>query len=396
MRGLKGRVALFGWELGANLGHLIPMIPLMQGLSKLGMRIVLVACDLSLAPIVRAAVPATILQAPIWPAQRRLNQQQAAASYSDLLGLVGFADSSRLSTMLLAWDGILDAIQPDLVIADHSPGLILAMRGRQTPVVSIGTCYTMPPLEWPEFPALRLELAPLFPQEKLLASIRHVLISRGAEAPKTITEAFRTQERFVFGIEALDPYSAYRKETLAASPEKAPRLAPAPTEPHVFGYLSSDIPNLDALVQALSRVQAKVTVFLRGDGGPAADFLKMRGHTVLDQPVALSTILPECTLVLSSAGAYTTQAAILAGRPQLLLPTQHEASLNADIITSLGLGIRLDPRGTDVYLAAAIQDAASDPALIQRCADFAKQLGGKPASTVDQLIKRMTSLIQPA
>lgn len=370
------------------------MLPLMQALANLGMRIVLVACDLSHAAIIRAAVPdATIIQAPVWPAQRRLNQQQAAANYSDILGLVGFADVSRLSIMLLAWDGLLDAIQPDLVIADHSPGLLLAMRGRQTPVVALGTGYTMPPLEWPEFPPLRIDLAPLFPQDRLLSSIRQVLISRGAEAPKHLTDAFRSAERFVFGIDVLDPYAAYRKEPLLASPEKQPRLTPPPAEPHVFAYLSSDMTNLDALAQSLSRLQMKVTVFLRGDAGPAAEFLKLRGHTVFDQPLALAEILPSCSLVLSSAGAYTTQAAILAGRPQLLMPAQHEASLNTDAITSHGLGIRLDPRASDADLAVTIQATASDVDLANHCMAFATSLPKRSAVTADDMIKRMTMLI---
>jgi UDP-N-acetylglucosamine:LPS N-acetylglucosamine transferase len=65
---------------------------------------------------------------------------------------------------------------------------------------------------------------------------------------------------------------------------------------------------------------------------------------ISQKPLKLSAILRDCDLVISHAGNGTVAATLLAGIPQLLLPTQLEQMLLSRRVVELGAGMIAEAR----------------------------------------------------
>jgi rhamnosyltransferase subunit B len=372
---------LVAWELGANLGHLMPLRSLMLEARNLSCRIVFAPHDLTNVDLLPASTQISLMQAPVWPATRRAVPPRPPSTYADILGGLGFGRPDRLAVMLRAWDSLVEAVKPDAIIADHSPGLILSMIGKQVPVMAVGSAYTMPPLEKPRLPHLRPELASPYPEEDILHSINAVLRGRGHVPFQSLTETLKTDGRAVFGLAALDPYATSRQEELLLPPEGASPPASPPLTPHLFAYLPGGSSNIDAIVQALSRLDVKITAYVRGDAGPVTSFLEMRGHRVLARPPSLADLLPSVSHVFSSAGAFTCQAALLAGRPHIMMPLQHEAAANARMVEKLGSGIVIRPNAVETALGRAVEAAIADKVMQANAMKNAQQIWKQPQAS---------------
>lgn len=296
------------------------------------------------------------------------------ASYADILAGIGFADPVKLSAMIAAWDALLDLIKPDLVVADHSPALLAALYGTATPVISVGTPFTMPPLSLDRLPPLRADQAPALPEARLLQSLKTALAERGARAPARLVDLFRTDERLVFGLPELDPYRAFRDETILTPPEPLPAFAEAPVKPRLFVYAGSEVPHIEALVQALVEMDVDIVAYLRGDVGPLPHFLKHRGHQVHDTPPPLDEILPTVSHVLSHGGAFTCQAAIAVGRPHMIMSLHNETELNLSMCTQLGVARRLEPSSDAKALRTRLNDFLIETSLMRQARHWALTL----------------------
>ena len=119
---------LFAWELGAGLGHIAPCRALFEILCARGHSVTLVLRDLSRAKSVFGELKIAMLQAPV-----KINlpaiPASFAASYAHILHNVGYEEVAELEGLVDAWRTIYELERPDLVIADHSPTALLALRG---------------------------------------------------------------------------------------------------------------------------------------------------------------------------------------------------------------------------------------------------------------------------
>jgi UDP:flavonoid glycosyltransferase YjiC (YdhE family) len=86
-----------------------------------------------------------------------------------------------------------------------------------------------------------------------------------------------------------------------------------------------------------------VRAYFRGSLGARGDVIKSRGVHVYDTAPALSTVLPEASVVFSHGGTGFTYAALAAGRPHILNPRHFEAHSTARALEELGAGIALHP-----------------------------------------------------
>ena len=153
-----------GWELGAGLGHVQPLLSVAKALAGRGHQPVFAVKNLLEAAPLLGAEPFTVLQAPQWPPRPQGAKPFRASSYADILAIRGFADADELFPLVRAWQALIDLVRPDLIVCDHSPTLCLAAY-RSVPVVMIGTGFTVPPAEHSEFPPLQPSVAPQMPQE---------------------------------------------------------------------------------------------------------------------------------------------------------------------------------------------------------------------------------------
>ena len=371
------KTILFAWELGANLGHAAVLGRFASELAGESVRVVVAGRDSANTEVGFAGVPHLLLPAPAWGLRRHFGPEGGQANYLDVLVFAGFADRTRLSAGIAAWRGILDLVQPDVVVADHSPGLLLALRGYAVPTVAVGTGYTMPPLDWPTFPPLRADRAPIMPEARLSATIADVLAPYGVPAAESLPAWFRTPERIVFSYPELDPYRAFRREDVHRPPEPMEPYSEPPREPRLFVYLGDETPNLDAIIQTLVLMDIPIEAYLRGNVGPLPEFLEVRGHTVHRTPPSLPALLGGVSHVLTAGGSHTAHAALAAGRPQLVLPLHNETELNAGMLRKLGVARELPKTTEPEKIRAAVEAFVTDHALLGNARGWASIVAGR-------------------
>jgi UDP:flavonoid glycosyltransferase YjiC (YdhE family) len=368
---------LFAWELGANLGHIRPMASLARQLEGLGLAPVFAVRDLGYARLGLGDWQVPLLQAPFWPQHRRRGAHDGDGSYQDLLAAIGFADPAKLGPMVEAWRNLIDLVAPAVIIADHSPALIIAARACGIPAIAIGTAYTMPPLDYERMPPMRGDRAPLIPEARMLEAVSKAVPDLPARGGG-LASLLRTDERVVFGLAELDPYGPFRREPLHLPPEPLAPYTEPPDSPSLFAYLGTEHPRLEQLVQALATVRFRVAVYLRGEAGPLAHFLRSRGITAFEEPPALHTLLPTVSHVLSAGGAFMCQAAATAGRPHLVSPLQAEAELNLTHLSRLGIGRRLQDGGDETAIRHQIEAFMTDHRAQRQCENIAGLIAARP------------------
>ncbi len=364
---------LFAWELGGNLGHLIPISRIVARLGD-EHRHVYALRDLSNARSVLGS-GAHILQAPMWPMHRHFGAASGSiASYTDVLAAIGFGDPEKLAAVAGAWRNLIEMVEPDLIVMDHSPGLLVALYGAAVKTIAIGTGFTMPPLEYDQFPPLRGDLAPAIPEPRLLEGVRDAVALLGGKRPARLLDVFRTTQRVVFGLPELDPYHSFRREPIVAPPGGLPPAQPWPSQRRLFFYGGGDDSGFDTLLQALATVDFPIEAYLRGDAAPARDFLRMRGATVHESPPLLADVLKSASHVLTQGGAGTTAAAYSAGRPQLVLAAHQEAEVNLDLLVRAGVGKGLEMSDEPAKVAADISSFVGDPVLPDNALEAANRI----------------------
>src|SRR3546814_13285346 len=85
----------------------------------------------------------------------------------------GFYRRQTLHAGMMAWNTLLAQARPDLVVADHSPVLLLACLGR-FPVVQVADGFTLPPAEADLFPPFRKGRQPVVEPAHVLRVMRDV------------------------------------------------------------------------------------------------------------------------------------------------------------------------------------------------------------------------------
>src|SRR5712664_2094429 len=119
---------LFAWELGANLGHITPLLVLARALRERGHEVVFVLKDLRGCAELLQQHGFSFLQAPI-VAARAAGLPREPASYPEILLIHGFGDPAGLIAAARAWRSLFGLVKPDLVVFDHSPVALFAARG---------------------------------------------------------------------------------------------------------------------------------------------------------------------------------------------------------------------------------------------------------------------------
>ncbi len=331
---------LFVSELGGGLGHVAPLKAVADQVLAHPSAAEQYECIFSVKdPIgthqafANAGFP--ILPAPVsTPSQTALTR---TSSYSEILEQIGYLKKERLTSILSAWDDMLSLLKPDLIVADHSPSLCLAARGR-IPVALIGSAHTMPPVNMPRYPSLRADVAPAHYQDAMLRNINLVLTERSQPMLSKLPELLNTEMRFVFSLPQADPYAGLRKETLLGTYNEGLQRTDLPAEPHLFLYAGAVPEYMDPLIQAVCQTKAKISAYLGNTNTAAAQFLKLRGGHIYSKPPELSEILSTVTAVMSHGGAGLTQASMIVGRPQIILPIHFESEATAGRLEILGVG----------------------------------------------------------
>lgn len=376
--------ALFAWELGGGLGHVGPMRILAQALTTLGHRVVFAAKDVFSSRIVLGR-EWPVLQAPVGVNTRSLGRS-GAGTYADIMAVRGFANADELENAVLAWSDLFRIVQPDLVVADHSPTALLACFG-VVRAITVGHGFYLPPSHHPRFPAFRDGVPPVAPEPVILEAIKTVQARLGRPAPETVPKLFASHYSHCYSIPELDPYSGYRAAHGFGPIEEMPIPREAPDTPSLFAYLSGDHPRIQAIATALGDLNFPVQAYIRSAPPVLVRYMARCGIQVHESPPSLAKVLSEVTAVLSHGGGGITHAAFFAGRPQILMPRHIEAELTSRRLQKLGVGTEVDAKTEPTAIRNALNDALSRAQPGAKARHIAQELQARLAlSARDDLI----------
>jgi hypothetical protein len=337
---LDGKTILFAWELGEGLGHLPPLKAIALAAKAQGATPVFALRDAVLTREVLAEVGAQILPAPFWPTPAP--PPTASGTYADILIGNGFGSAANVRALVGAWAQVIDLVKPDLIVCEHAPSAALAAFGR-IPIAMVGNGFVVPPADGAEFPSYEPGRGEPQRQRPVLSVIQEALGDMGRAVPQTICEPFRGAFRGIYTFPALDTYRTVRREAVLGPIEPVPPLSPLPAKRKLFAYSAADYALINDVTQALMDLGPQASAYFRGSLGARGAVIKSRGVHVYDSAPALSSVLPEASVVFSHGGTGFTYAALAAGRPHILNPRHFEAHSTARALEELGAGIALHP-----------------------------------------------------
>ena len=319
-----GRTVLLCRELPASLGAPIDLVTIAKRLAAAGYRPILALIDpqgygdLGKFPV---------LPSPVWPALCSGGLSVELREYTDLLAAIGFAESSAVAGIAAAWRGIAATIRPSVIVADHSPGLVAALGAGPAPVIKVGAARTLPPLTERGYPPLLSVRRPPPPIGAMLDAMARI-----GRQPETwnaagLARLLETSRRVVVGLPELDPYHYSRSEPLAAPPEAARPLTP-PCETRRL---------LAVLPPRFGPGTPFATFLMAAD--PGACFLDASSDTK-----TLRTAIEETSHVVCLAGSVASAAALVSGRPQLMVLNGTEGDFDARLVEQQMAGRRIDIR----------------------------------------------------
>lgn len=389
---------LMAWEMGGGLGHVANRMAIRGVLTQRGHRVALAFRDLRTLYRLHPALTGPVFAAPN-PPGLSVQPQRAMLSFADILWHdAGLHDAAVCAGILSAWRSLLDASGCELLVADAAPMASIAANSLGIPVLRHGIAFLHPPQASP-FPLFRdweQHDASYLPQLEMQA-LRHINDALGHHqvAPfNTLGEACADAPYLLEGLAEMDVYGP--RPTVAAIPaahlpgHQQPQW-PEGDAPRIFCYLKHDYPWLDRLIGALTRAPARCSIFIDGAVPRLPAGAPIHPHT---SPIDATQAIAAADLVICSAGNGMINAALLAGKPLLLLPMQAEQYLNARRAVSLGVALAVTPPIDKPEFLLPLRRLLAEPGFAAAAQAIGKrhtQLGGADRAALSaDLIEQMS------
>jgi len=203
---------VFVWELGSSLSHVSHLLKLAKLLRAQGHEVSMVVRELhNLRNIAVEGV--RVLQAPVWLPQVA-GLPEPPLNYAEILLRFGYHNPANLGGLVDAWRDLYRILEPDLVVANHSPTAMLAARSLQIRTAVQGGGFLVPPREtpmpnmrpWISVPPQRLAEA----EAAVLSTVNTLLEGYGAKRLAFLGELFDVAETFLTTFPELDHYPGRR------------------------------------------------------------------------------------------------------------------------------------------------------------------------------------------
>lgn len=371
---------LVAWEFGEDLGHVRRMLPVARALRRRGHEVALAFRDAAhLATPARegfAAWPAPVLRRPA-------TFDPAPINAADLLLNLGFRDAASLRGVQRAWDGLLDATRPDVVVGDYAPNAMLAAKRRGLRRATLGSGFALPPARVP-LPAIRPSAHGDHGRLHAVDTALRESVARavgGADAGDVI-DLFRGDENLLLTWPELDPLGPRAEDYLgpmASADEGAEAVWDDTPARRVLAYLKPRDARFRGLLQALEASGAQVIVAAPGMLPEHARAQSSPRVRIFATALRLSPLLCGIDLCVGHGGAGFAAEALRAGTPLFLLPMHLEQELVARRLVATGVAAMHRPEPA-ASIEAQLAAALADRALHDRARAFARSLAARTAS----------------
>jgi rhamnosyltransferase subunit B len=398
---------LLAWELGRGRGHAFIAGWIARALKQRGYEPTVALKQLDCVELISTLAPGTpCIQAPIWPTiltGAPIPAIDPPVTMGDTMGQVGLRSTSVVRQVIHAWDQLFALIEPAAVVADFSPGVLLAARGRM-PAVAVGDSTTLPPSTMKTFPLLSKRIGhSKFDEAESLDAVNTALKATSRKTLDHLPQVFSAERSCTAAFSELDPYREFRVQPNAAPWAPAWDRTVAREGDEVFGYFSAHTRFQTVIIRALQEVVRSgipVRVHMPLLDPEAIALLEEIGILVERTPLPFEEIQRRSRLVVSISSLGFVSCALAAAIPQILLPPGIFDHMGP-AIEHLGVGrsIELDAQSPiePALLAQAIIEAYRDDKLAARAKevapDFARRLEPRPEEVVARYVEE---LIGPA
>jgi UDP-N-acetylglucosamine:LPS N-acetylglucosamine transferase len=371
------------WELGGDLGHVARMKPLAEALAKRGHRV---------SFIVRECLPAEKLldpkrfrwfQAP-FQTEAVAKPMKPTLSLAQVMHNTGFHAARNLTGRIHAWRALYALLKPDLLVFDHSPTAVLAARGLHIPRIALGTGFGIPPARYP-MPYFAGEAdAALKASEDQVTGVANEALKNLGDAPLTrLADIYDVEAQVFFTFRELDHYTDRDAGDYWGITRQDAGVAPVWPDMQsrrVFAYLKP-FDTLPSLLTTLRDAGHPTLIYL-GKGGEAIAKQFEGGNLAFsDRPVDLKSAVTEAELVICHSGHGTVSAALLGGKPLLLLPLNMEQRMISARVMQAGAGLAalaLAPEG----MREKFLRLMAEPAFTAAARGFAERYASHQVETI--------------
>lgn len=407
---------LIVWELGAHLGHIGRLAPVAQELLKRGHQVTLLVPDVNRVRGHVADHPRLKLaECPGVKATKDF----APASYAALIKSCVLPDDDAATQLAATWRRLLADARPDVMLAEHAPGALLAARLHQLPVLHLADGWGLPlvaarQIGRPQLPLLR----PVTPgagmqalkdaaalESELVERANVLLRQAGASVLEGLGDLYSGAAVSLLGtFPELDHFGARPDaKYVGASRTNAKGLVlkwsdvevgttGAARKKRVFVYLQPDPGNIFVL-RALQNLGLDVIAYLPKVKPEAVSKISSAQVQVSTEPIRIDRLLQDADLVVSNGGHGLLCQSLLAGVPLIVLPTQREQVLLALRAQQSGAVLvlgRKEIKEKFFALAQKVLDGSAHRAAAAAFAEKYKTLDGtevirKLANTLEKL-----------
>lgn len=367
---------LFAWELGGDYGHLARLLPVALALRARGHEVVFAVRDLMGAEKLLTPHGIRTYQAPLW--LRKVTQLPQAISYPELLMRFGYLKPEALTGVCRAWRNLIDLLCPDCVVLDHAPTALLATRGLPVARLNFGDGFCIPPRgrPMPHFQWWQAEnkVRLLDSEQHAVSTANQVMIALAAPTMMGIGELRDCDDSLMCTFAELDHYPQ-RGEHDYLGPifslgQGVQTTWPPADGPRIFAYLKPEYAGLEAILTALHKSGASVLAHVPGAPRKTLQQFSSGSMAVCADPLDMQQMRADCDLALCHAGAGTTAALLLAGKPLMLFPMQMEQAMTAHRLSAMGVALVLGPQAS-AQLPLLLKQALADNTLSLAARAFA-------------------------
>jgi len=362
---------LIAWQYGHNLGHLARLLAVADALRLSNADVVwAIAATQRKSATAVAAAGYKVMPAP--PGMARA-PSTPLVSYVDILNAQGFAEADLLSSQIRDWIALFKSEAVDHVLLDNAPGAQLAAYLLGLPATQVSNGFDAPPSGCPPFGlGMRGPWVDARNQQRhdaLSARIADVATRLAGHARATLAAMLGHPWRWFDCVVETDPYGRLRSSRRGDAyigpqgrpPETTEVAWPAATRsqsPRVLVYLRGSAAP-ETVLTALASHGAQVICAWPDAKTVDVELAAQRGQIVVAGPVNLNRALQEADWVVNYGSSGFVCQSLLAGKPQLMLPSDTEKYLVARTVQSIDAGvvIRVPPAHSAANFQRTVEEA---------------------------------------
>ena len=371
------------------------MLPIIRGLRARGVEPLVAVPDPEKAKAIFGAESSRLIRAV--PLPLTSGPHRNVHSHADILLQGGFANLAALSAAVDGWRAIYREERIDTVVLDYAPVAQLAAWLMGLRMLTASSAFASPPVPLPALRAMTPQSASLMEasERELLACINHVVTAAGRAPIDSLAPWLHTPERYLHGIAQLnffdfEPQGGYLGP-LGAQLAHETVDWPASGRRRVLCYLrwSRQTP---ALIKSLDRADRELLCAIPQAPAPWVQSLPKVRVRVFSAPIALQPLMRTADVIVSHASGGVACEALIAGRPQLLIPFDREKMLISQRLTQLKVGLMLPPSRPASQASASVQRLLDDAAFGAAAKKVSASL--KPEDWTSSLNQLVQAIVQ--